>query len=305
MKLASLLAQFLYTNKRLDLPGIGSFLLDPSVTIDGDNTKSGKVIPSGAISFENNLLQKESPDLVQYISSQTGKIKALAAADLDSHLNLMQQFINIGKPFLLEGIGSLVKIKSGDYAFTPGDIIPEKMKEFSAKEIPDTTSSEESLADYKSIFYGRKGKNISWRKPAVFFLVAAGIALAVWGGYTVYKMTTGKSKSSGIDKTDNEEVNSTNDSVMHQKDSLSLPVQNGAAISAPSGNYKFILEISNAKRAFERFGRLKTFQWNVQMETNDSVTYKLFLILPASAADTSRIVDSLSMLNGRSVYIEQ
>ena len=313
LKLASLLAQFLYTNKRLDLPGIGSLLLDPSVNVDGDNTKPGKVIPSGAISFENNPLLKESPDLVLYISSQTGKIKALAAADLDSHLNLIQQFINIGKPFLLEGIGNLVKIKSGEYAFTQGDIITEKKKEFYSKEIPDISSSEESLADYKSIFYGRKGKNINWRKPAIFFLVIAGIALAVWGGYTVYKVTSGKNKSVENDKKSNEEVVPVKDSTMTQMDSvvdtnqqLNLPHPAKQQLSPPPwGTIRFVLEDAKAKRAFERFAKLKTFQWPVQMATKDSVYYILFVELPASAADTSRILDSLTRLNGRKVYIEQ
>ena len=35
-------------------------------------------------------------------NAQTGKIKALASADLESYLELAQQFLNIGKPYLLE-----------------------------------------------------------------------------------------------------------------------------------------------------------------------------------------------------------
>jgi hypothetical protein len=77
-----------------------------------------------------------------------------------------------------------------------------------------------------------------------------------------------------------------------------------AAPAIPSGNYKFVLENAFAKRAFDRFTRLKTFQWNVQMETKDSLQYKIFMILPAVASDTTRIKDSLTNLNGRKVYIE-
>jgi hypothetical protein len=86
---------------------------------------------------------------------------------------------------------------------------------------------------------------------------------------------------------------------MNQKDSILLPAQNAAA-----GMQKFILEVCNAKRAFERYGRLKTFFWDIQMETKDSATYKLFMLLPASANDTNRIIDSLSLLSGKRVYIE-
>ncbi|MEK7225799.1 MAG: hypothetical protein AAB221_08960, partial [Bacteroidota bacterium] len=112
MKLAPLLAQYLYTHKRLDLPGIGSFVLHSTDVDEPDNNKQGKPIRPEDIHFDNNPGLKEAPDLIQFIAGQTGKIKALAAADLDSHLSIIQQFLNIGKPFLLEGIGSLVKIKS-------------------------------------------------------------------------------------------------------------------------------------------------------------------------------------------------
>ncbi|MES1223093.1 MAG: hypothetical protein ABUT20_46800, partial [Bacteroidota bacterium] len=160
MKLAPLLSQYLFTNKRLDLPGIGTFLIEsPEIP----NDESQKYTSAEGISFENNSSIKESPDLVSFISSQTGKMKALAMGDLYSHLEQARQFLNIGKPFLFEGIGSLVKIKSGEYAFTSGEMIPDKMKEYSAREISSTSSTEETFTH----FYPKEKKK--WRKP-VFLL---------------------------------------------------------------------------------------------------------------------------------------
>jgi hypothetical protein len=83
-------------------------------------------------------------------------------------------------------------------------------------------------------------------------------------------------------------------------DNIAAPVQN-----MTPGMQKFILEVCNNKRAFERYSRLKTFLWNVQMETKDSINYKLFLVLPVAATDTSRYIDSLSQLYGKKVYIGQ
>ncbi|NOT50187.1 MAG: hypothetical protein HOP10_02810 [Chitinophagaceae bacterium] len=296
MKLAPLLAQFLYSNKRLDLPGIGTFLLEGPI-IEETDSKQGKSLKPGDISFENNHALKETPDLVQYISSQTGKIKALAAADLDSHLNVVQQFLNIGKPFLLEGIGSLVKIKSGEYAFSSGDILSEKFKDYTAKEISATSSIEESFSDYKKPMNTGNSKN--WRKPAVILLIIAGIGLAVWGGYTVYKITTAKNRSAKKEDIKKDETVLVPDTAAQKKDSTAAVVQ------VPTGSFRFVLEVANAKRAFERYSRLKEYQWDVQMETKDSVTYKLFMVLPVAVADTSHVVDSLSGVNGRRVYIEQ
>ena len=36
----------------------------------------------------------------------------------------------------------------------------------------------------------------------------------------------------------------------------------------------------------ENFNQLKNLQWNVQMERNGSLDYRIFMILPASAFDT-------------------
>ncbi len=300
MKLAPLLAQFLYSHKRLDLPGIGTFLLTGPVIEEPDN-KQGKSLRPPDISFESNHYLKDAPDLIQYICSQTGKIRALAAADLDSHLSNVQQFLNIGKPFLLEGIGSLVKIQSGEYAFSSGDILSEKFKDYTAKEISATSSIEESFSDYKKPINRSSDKN--WRRPAVILLIIAGIGLAVWGGYTVYKITTSKNKagnaSVSLSPPAKNETVLVKDTAIHPKDNVT-----GNTTTIPPGNFRFVLEVANAKRAFERFGRLKEYQWAVQMETKDSLNYKLFMVLPVAIADTSRIIDSLSIVNGKKVYIE-
>lgn len=296
MKIAPLLVQYLVTFKRLDLPGIGSFLFHETIDPVSEQHKHDKQGSLENVSFESNTSLKQSPDLVQFIAHETGKIKALASADLDSHLALAQQFLNIGNPFLFEGIGILEKIKSGEYALIPGTGMPEKIKELSSREKPDSPDPGESTGDYKKIFYSGKVK-VKWQKPFVSILIVAGLALAVWGGYTVYKKTIAKNKP--VSKEKKEEPVPVKDTILSQKDSTAVPVQ-----QTPAGMQKFILEIAGARRAFERYGKLKAFQWNVQMETKDSVTYKLFLLLPASPADTSKIIDSLSLLNGRKVYTE-
>lgn len=303
MKLAPLLSQYLIANKRLDLPGIGRFKLSSTTVTDPDPAKQ---TISGDIHFENDPSIKESPDLVAYISSQTGKMKALANADLNSHLELAQQFLNIGKPFLFEGIGSLVKIKAGHFEFTAGQIISEKVKEYSVKEISATSSTEDSFTDYQSVFYPPKLK-IKWRKPAMVGLMIAGLLLAVWGGYTVYNKTKGKEKAAPAISKQEETVLIPDTTVHYQKDSVienpppitsttqvvaSVP----AASNMPGGNYKFVIEEATRTRGLFRFGTLKGYGLNVQMETKDSVHFKLFFVLPAALSDTARMVDSLSVL---------
>jgi len=301
LKLTHLIAQYLYKNKRLDLQGIGSFLLDNSIIIDEDSNKKNQEIGIEGVSFESNAATKEDPELVSFISSYTGKIKALASADLNSHLELAKQFMNIGKPFLFEGIGSLTRIRSGEYSFTPGSALTEKLSEQKIKETKQNSSTEEPVSDYKSALYKQEKKS-NWKKPVTFILVIAGIALAIWGGYTVYKRTSADNSN----KTEVAKENKTillEDSLSTNPDSITaLPVKN---ISNQTGTTKFVLEVSDKDRATQRYAKLKTFQWDVKMETKDSVSFKLFLLLPINAVDSIKVLDSLTRLNGKQVFIER
>jgi len=310
VKLAPLLTRFLLSNKRLELPGIGSFQLDPGFLADPDNNKSDKKIDPAYIRFTSNATLKESPDLVQYIATETGKFKALAAADLDSYVQLIKQFLNIGKPFLLEGIGSLVKVKSGEFAFTSGLDLPESLKDYSTREISSTSSVEESFSDFRKPI-NKNGAKTGWRKPVAALLIIAGIGLAVWGGYTVYKVSGKQENTPGHAKKNYRQVDSkTNKNDVaadntplrdssFEKQSFTNPAQTVSGSNESS--IKYVLEKAGPKRAFERFAKLKSFQWPVQMETKDSLIYTLFMILPTGYSDTTRILDSLTLLNGRSV----
>lgn len=307
MKLAYILTQYLYTNKRLDLPGIGTFLLDPSVILETETGKNSKQDITSGITFQSDTAMQESPELISYISSQMGKMKALASADLRSHLELARQFLNIGKPFLFDGIGNLVKAKSGQYEFIPGQNISEKVKEFSARELSPNSSAGESFSEYHNVFKQKTVKS-KWKKPVMVLLLVAGLGLAIWGGYTISQKKNDTDKPLTTIATKKEEtvrVNN-NDTSAIKKDSAlnSKPITPSVTATVPAGTYKFVLEVAGSKRAFERYNRLKSFHWNVQLETKDSLEYKLFLLLPASVPDTSRIADSLSNLNGRKVFIE-
>lgn len=298
MRLAPLLAQYLYLHKRLELPGLGIFTMQPTAAAEPENSRHSKTGIHEEIIFENKPSIKESPELVNFITSQTGKIKALAAADLNSHLELAHQFLNIGKPFSLEGIGSIEKIRSGEFVFSPGPLSPELKKEHTVREHEPTVQVEDNPSDYdyKNIFYPKQVRS-KWKKPVAIFLLVAGLVFAIWGGYTVYKKTKAKKDNPTVQKKPVENIPSETTTVV--KDNV-VSVPDKSVI--PAGTFKFVLENSNASRAFPRFSRLKTFQWNVQMETSDSINFKIFMLLPAS--DTTRIIDSLSMLTGRKVYIE-
>lgn len=297
MKLTHLLAQFLYTNKRLDLQGIGTFSMEGYVEIDTDKNKSGKLVNAEGISFQYNPKAKEDRELIAFLSTHTGKIKALMSADLNSHLDLAKEFLNIGKPFLFDGIGSLVKLQTGEYSFSPGHLLTEKLSEQAQPDLSAEAVLDEPVTDYKDVLYGQQ-KVKSWKKPLLSLFILAGVALAVWGGYYVYKRTAKGKESTVV-------ADNGKDKTILLEDTVANNVTKGNNLSVNAeGKTKFIIEIADSARAMQRYGRLKTFQWDVQMETKDSQTFKLFLLLPIAPADTTKVIDSLTRLNGRKVYVE-
>ena len=294
MKIATLLTQYLYTNHRLDLPGIGSFLLDPSALPSLENSKQRSAVLDG-ISFQSNPSIKNSPELIAYISSTTGKIKALATADLESHLELAQQFLNIGKPFHFEGIGTVTKDRKGEFEFFPDMLAAEKLKEISGS--ASSRQKEEGSKKYESFLSEPKPVR-SWRMPVIGMLILAGLGLAIWGGYAISKKAKGKTEEPVTENVASSLINA--DTIKTAIDSANLPLTK--PVLPPS--YKYILEVAQSKRAFKRYNQLRTNMWEVKLETADSVQYKLVLLLPSMNADTTRVLDSLTAMTGKRVYIE-
>lgn len=315
MKLAPLFAEYLYTNRQLDLPGIGSFRLDAQIPVDLESIRSGKQVITEGIHFEPRPTLRESPELVDFIAVSTGKIKALAAADLDSSLESARQFLNIGKPCLFEGIGTLTKLQNGRYEFQPGAPVIEKALPKAAREHAVSLEEQPASEGFKQIFYATRSRP-NYRKTIFIFLLVTGVGLAIWGGYVVYKRTTSKDTSQvtapaepAAEKLpDTAPTFAENDSSSTQDSTTTAMPVSPIRNPTPAGSFKFVVETADKIRGLARFGKLKGFGLPVQMETRDSQTFKLFFLIPAIPADTSRILDSLRKLYtpaGNTAYIDK
>ena len=127
MKIEQLLVQHFYNNREITLQGMGTFKLSPDFVLPMENDKE-VVMPENAIDFQYNPKATEDETLIDFIVQQTRKIKPLASADLDSYLVLGKQFLNIGKPFNIEGVGILEKNMQGDLVFSQGHHTSSKME---------------------------------------------------------------------------------------------------------------------------------------------------------------------------------
>jgi hypothetical protein len=176
LKISPLLAQFLINNKQLSLAGLGRFILDDS----------------GGIIFQHDAYVKEDAELVSFIAENTGKMKSLVASDLDSNLELARQFLNIGKPYLFEGIGTLSKNKFGTIEFVQSKTSTEKNKDNAGDGRDKTSTTENSFTDYEEMFSPKKPKGPATKRIVTWLVALVGLSLAVFGGYIVYTKTKNK-----------------------------------------------------------------------------------------------------------------
>lgn len=327
MKLPLLLSQFLYQTRKLDLPGIGSFSLDPSAVIPEASDRHIQT-PASGITFKNISIQVPDDALVQFIKEHTGKMKPLAAADLDFFLTTGKQLLNIGKPFYIEGIGTLIKNNEGKFDFTPGDYVTTRLEELTEKKQPTTQSFEEPPREYEP-------SSNNMRQVALLLGLVAGLILIGWGGYYLYKRNTYVEPTaetrpavtvpdSAPQRTDTSKASSQNPATQpttaqsaatqqaaakpSDTKPAATPTQPAANIvsTAPDASlYKFvILRTENKGHALRRYNQLLGFQLNIKMDQKDSTYFKLYFPIMATVRDTTHIKDSLADVYAAHVVIE-
>jgi hypothetical protein len=189
LKLPQLLSQYLYQTRKIDLPGIGSFTLDPAVVIPQESDKVGQV-PATGITFKNANIAVPDDALISFIKEHTGKMKSLAAADLDFYLTTGKQLLNIGKPFYLEGIGTLVKNKEGRLDFTPGDYLIARLEEPNSVAERKAASAERKATSFDEAPREQESRSTNNRQALLVIGLLAGLVVIGWGGYVLYKRNT-------------------------------------------------------------------------------------------------------------------
>ncbi len=287
------MSQYLREQRTLSLPGLGVFSLSAPLPPSTDNPE----IISSYIQFENKKIKEADDGLISYIKEHTGKIKPLAIADLDTFLESGKEMLNIGKPFYIEGIGSIIKKKDGEYEFTAKEITSSKVEQY------HQSDHDKKMSVFEESKY--EPRSNPWQKIIVVLLAIAGIAVVVLGGYYLYNKNnnadSGNTSSPATDST-NQQQNLIDSSRIQQDSSSAVvqtPVSNGT-----SGSYRFVIKNTTNKRAaLARYNQLKGLA--IQMDAKDSVNYKVFFLINANARDTAYIKDSLSRWYATRVVIER
>lgn len=291
MKIEQALVLYLLKHKQISLQGIGTFKIDAIIPESTDSDKPF-MIPTDAVSFIYNPKLREDDELIDFIVQTTKKIKPLASADLDSFLTLGRQFLNIGKPFTIQNLGTLEKLNNGDLEFKPGPLIQKVEVPKLKIEDEGAEQHEENLFnDYKT---EPSSNNRAFLVISVIIILIAGVWAAWYFGF----------------KKDNEEKVTPTDAIIPIMDTMSVAKKNDSLAAAqklkdslniiqtnPADSFTFkvvVRETKDKEVALARLAILKSFGRNVIMYTPDSVTYKVAEPFTLPLSDTTKILDSLN-----------
>lgn len=283
MKIEQLLVQHFYNAKEVTLQGIGTFTLSPDFVMPKDSEKDFE-IPSNVISFQYNSRSIADEALIAYIVEQTRKMKSLAAADLDTYLVLMKQFLNIGKPYLIEGMGSVAKNQQGEYFFTQGHSFHSKLET-----VPAALKEKHTTEDISFASESKPKSNSKKILVAVFSVVVLGLlATSIWYFFIRKPNNNTSQVVTTVAKTDTPKI-------ITAIADTSSQAKNVAIKPADGYTFKVVFMVtSDSAAAVARMNTLTTRGHKVIMYKADSVTYKLAEPFTLPLADTTHVKDSLN-----------
>ncbi|MBI1783115.1 MAG: hypothetical protein HYR66_17380 [Sphingobacteriales bacterium] len=300
MKVQESLSLFLYETKKLTLPGIGHFTLDPAVNVFDKTDPS--LLPN-AIQFIPDTKAEEVPELINHLVKTTGKMKPLAISDLDSFLSTGKQLLNIGKPFIIPGVGSLNKTRDG-IQFTSGQIIPAKIETAPAEhKLRDKTIEEPNFSSVEKEFDYEEGSRRTSKKWLI--LLATGLVLAIAGWAVYYFMFANKGQKENTEVTNEPSTTDTSSAVNIPDTTATKKIDTlatkPASITAIPDSivYTYAVQLRQytyAKSANARQQELKSYGHKVFVEAQDSAHYNILMPINGSLTDSTKVIDSLYRL---------
>jgi hypothetical protein len=307
LKIPLLLVQYLYKNRKMSLPGLGIFTLDKSVVLPEENDRALLSMPN-AVQFQNANIAAADKDLISFICENTGKIRPLAISDLDSYLNLGTEMLNIGKPFHLEGIGTITKNKAGKFDFMPGEYTL----------IKENTGS--ATHDKKKVYAADKKQAAAQSAPSSnngikILAVVAALVIVGLGGWLMYKKNNPAATENIADTTAVVQpvqpavTDSVKTDSSHHDTAKILPPETAHPVVTTGQEptiYKFVILATDDKpHALRRYKQLISFDLKAHLYQKDSSFFKVYFQFPALAKDTIQIKDSLRRQYAHSVVIER
>lgn len=288
MTIEELIVQCLYEYKTVTIQQIGTFSIAPEVVLENESGKEAD-LPKGSISFTENKQAVEDIQLIDFITLHTRKMKFLASSDMESYVMLQKQFLNIGKPLIIPGLGSLHKDQQGNYIFSEGKLI--------AKNAVKAVEMKESSSTDNIIF--KTAPKQATNKTSQIVGVAVVLLILLCGAALYYYFN--QRKEAPVATTTVAPIDTTKLTV--QKDSL--PAVQPAVAKEPSDSsaYKVVIrEYKNMTDANRVATTLKSYGHDIKIIQKDSL---VMLAVPfyKNISDSARVKDSLQRFFNFKTYL--
>lgn len=280
MKVAALIVRHLAEKKIVSFQGIGVLYLDQPAIIEGEQIS----FPESSIRFEQNPRTTADEALIQFAVDETKKIRSLVHSDIDSFIQLGQQFLHLGKPFDISGLGSLRRNFKGEIEFLqnsqPASItekIPSSVKEKKMNEI-----SFASLPRKKNRF-----------KPLPI-MIGIMILLAL---VSLYYFMSNHNKRQEMSLHTSDSASNKN----QKKTNSPSPTQQSFS---KAETFRIVLKEYPSLAKAKNYSRRITTKHQLEIFTDDSIRFKVAIVFQQSLSDTTAVKDSIQHLLGLKTYID-
>lgn len=301
MKFDEQLAAYLYENKTLRLEGIGTFNLADNASVPTGQERD-TFYPIEGLTFLFNPKTETDEDLIIFLVKKLHKIQPLIRSDLESYLSNIKQFINLGKPYTIEGIGTLAKNNSGIYEFTPGNFIPVR-------------ENLQTVKEHADIAYAEPKKSPAGKVAVIILVIVASLAALGGLGWLVSNFITQHNnvpvEEQQVGYTDTLSAQTSDTPAMAAPTPAATPVNSfsEAERRGEPVEYHMIHEVTTSRqRAVARTSQLRSYNTNSRFDSvniNNNTLYQMYIPMTIRPTDTARVKDSLRVFLGKKIVIKR
>jgi hypothetical protein len=241
--------------------------------------------PSVDFAFDRKIAT--SPELINFIAEKAVKNKKLIAADLESHLAQVREYINIGKSYEIPQVGFIKANKTGAYQFLPYSEVNKPSRISSAQPVQQSSRSNKRSA-------------VQLLSLIIVLAILSGLA---WQAYNFFSQRKTNVVTVSPANTDTIVTAPAKDTTHID----TVTVHQPAYSSNDTVNVRYIFETTaSGLRARTRTAQLRSFGNNAGYDsfiTNSTMYYNLYLIQPTRLADTATVKDSIARFLQKDVRV--